>query len=159
MKPLHTWLSAPGFLGTGAARGSDLLVVGLLALVLLVVLGLLAVRKGHLRRHALCMGSATVLLVAVVVLFTSWTRAGGPRGGRPVGGDLMGLHLALALLGVGLLPFTVGLGFPSLAYREGRSAGAAWPRRHRRLGLITAALLSATAATGLLVYAWRYLRA
>lgn len=157
MNPLHRWLSEPGFLHTGAARGSDLLLLGLLLLVLLVGLGLRAARRGQHRRHALCMGGATLILLLVVGLFTGWTRAGGVRGGRPVASDLMGLHLGLATAGVALLPPAAALGLAALAYREGRSRGARWPRRHRLMGIGVATLLGATAVTGVLVYALRYL--
>ncbi|HJV91624.1 MAG TPA: DUF420 domain-containing protein [Holophagaceae bacterium] len=157
MTPLHTWLSAPGFLGTGAARGSDLLLLGLVALVVLVGLGLRAARRGLYRRHALFMGSASLILPLVVVIFTGWTKAGGPRGGRPVLPDLLGVHLMLATLGLAVMPVAVGLGLAALRYREGRSRGAAWPRRHRLAGYAVATLLGTTAITGILVYGWRYL--
>ena len=156
MNPLHRWLSEPGFLGTGAARGSDLLLLGLLLLAALVAVGLHAARRGFLRRHALCMGGATLILLLVVTVFTGWTRAGGLRGGRPVARDLMGLHLALATGGLVLLPVTVSLGGIALAARRGRIRALAWPRRHRALGYGTALLLGATALTGILVYALRY---
>lgn len=159
MNPLHRWLSEPGFLLTGAARGSDLLLLGLLVLGILVTLGLRAARAGLHRRHAAFMGGATLILLLVVTLFTGWTRAGGARGGRPVAGDLMALHLTLATAGVALLPFTAILGLAALAYREGRSRAARWPPRHRALGLGAALLLGATALTGILVYVLRYLRA
>lgn len=157
MNPLHRWLSEPGFLGTGAARGSDLLLLGLLLLVALVAMGLRAARRGLFRRHAACMGGATFILLLVVTLFTGWTRAGGLRGGQTVARDLMGIHLVLATMGLALLPITAGLGLAALATREARSRALAWPRRHRRLGYGTALLLAATALTGVLVYGWRYL--
>ena len=157
MSPLHHWLSEPGFWGSGAARGSDLLLVGLLALITLVGLGLRAARRGQFRRHAAFMGSASMILPLVVVIFTGWTKAGGPRGGRPTAPDLMGLHLSLATLGLTVMPLAVGLGLAALGYREGRGRNARWPRRHRIVGYLVATLLGATALTGILVYVWRYL--
>ncbi len=114
MNPLHHWLSQPGFFRTGAARGSDLLLLGLLVLITLVALGLQAARRGQFRRHAGFMGSAALILPIVVVIFTGWTRAGGPRGGRPISADLMGLHLFLASLGLAVVPVAVGLGLVAL---------------------------------------------
>lgn len=157
MNPLHHWLSEPGFFRTGAARGSDLLLVGLLALITLVALGLQAARRGQFRRHAGFMGSASLILPIVVVIFTGWTKAGGPRGGRPVSPDLMGTHLTLASLGLAVVPVAVGLGMAALRFREGRGRNARWPRRHRLVGYGVATLLGATGLTGILVYVWRYL--
>lgn len=157
MKPLHTWLSAPGFLGTGAARGSDLLVLGLLLLILTVSLGLHAARQGHFRRHAGLMAAASIVLLTVVGLFTSWTHAGGAREGRPLPTGLLPLHLTLAGLGLLVLMPTAGLGIWALGYRTGRPWKATAPTLHRRAGFLTAALLTTCAGTGLLVYAWKYL--
>jgi uncharacterized membrane protein YozB (DUF420 family) len=103
------------------------------------------------------MGAASLILPLVVVIFTGWTKAGGPRGGRPVTPDLMGMHLSLATLGLGVMPVAVALGLAALAFREGRSRQAQWPHRHRFVGYAVATLLGATALTGILVYAWRYL--
>ncbi len=157
MTPLHPWLSEPGFFGTGAARGSDLLLVGLLVLAALVGLGLREARRGHFRRHAACMGGASLILPLVVWIFTGWTKAGGPRGGRPTAPDLMGVHLTLATLGLAIMPLAVALGVAALRFREGRHRDARWPRWHRAVGYGVATLLGATALTGILVYVWRYL--
>lgn len=157
MSPLHTWLSAPGFLGTGAARGSDLLVLGLVLLIMTVSLGLHAARQGYFRRHAMLMGTASSVLILVVLLFTSWTHAGGAREGRALPTGLLPLHLTLAGLGLLVLLPTAGLGLWALGYRSGRPWFAGAPALHRRAGFLTAILLTTCAGTGLLVYAWKYL--
>jgi len=107
----------------------------LLPAALLLTLGLRAARRGEPRRHAHLMAAAFALVALRVVL------------------ALPGLSALERGAGVGLLACgagTMALGRTALAWREGRSRQAAFPRFHRAAGAATLILLAFAATAWLM---------
>jgi hypothetical protein len=109
----------------------------LLPAALLLALGLRSVRRGDPRHHGHLMTAAVTLVGIRLALPFPYL----PRTHRSLG---LGL-LALAAL-------TILLGRQALAWREGRSRRAAFPRLHRAAGAATLVALTLGAVAWLL---WR----
>jgi lysylphosphatidylglycerol synthetase-like protein (DUF2156 family) len=103
--------------------------------VLLLALGLRAVRRGEFRVHGHLMAAAIALLGLRLTL----AFPGLPR-----------LHRGAGLAVLGLAGLTILLGRQALAWREGRSRQAALPRIHRAAGACTLIAVTLAAAAWLL---------
>lgn len=161
------WLSSPGFLGTGAPRFSDIVVIALLLVLAGFILGLRAAGRGEYRTHARWMGTTYLVLAAVVSLFVTWTRLApqplSPRLlasalRRAIYSGLMPTHIGISLMGLALGLASVPLGRLALSQRAAaRNLAPRWGRPHRVVGVLAFSLLALTSLMGLGIYALRYL--
>ena len=99
----------------------------LLPAALLLALGLRSVRRGDPRHHGHLMAAAFTLVgIRLVLPFPYLPHA----------------HRSLGLALLALAAATILLGRQALAWREGRSRRAAFPRLHRAAGTFTLVMLA-----------------
>ncbi|NBS32942.1 MAG: DUF420 domain-containing protein [Planctomycetia bacterium] len=146
-----------GFLGTRASFGMDVVVVGLFALLPVLALSVLMVRRGRYQIHkALQIFIMTALLAAIIVfevdirLISDWRVRAAASSYWPVGvGVALGIHLIFAVSTLVLLlwAFIEAL----LRFPKPPVPGSHSPQ-HRRIARWAAADLLATAITGGIFY-------
>ena len=146
-----------GFLGSRASVGMDVVIVGLFALLPVLAVSILAVRRGLYQLHkTLQLVIIGALLAAIVVfevdirLISDWKVRAAPSPYWPVGvGTALAIHLVFAVSTLVLLLWVLVEAlrrFPAPPQPNPHS------RRHRLMARCAAADLLVTTVTGLIFY-------
>ena len=127
-------------LGTDAPWAVELFLVVQVATLPVLVIAIACAAKGKIRAHATLMVSAFAAFLLSLIAFEWTVRTMDDKPALP--GLVLAIHLLFAL--PGLVLWSVQLFRAKRAYSE--------PERHRRLGRIVLALLTATIVTGVWVF-------
>jgi uncharacterized membrane protein YozB (DUF420 family) len=142
-----------GFLGSRASIGMDVVIVGLLLLLPVLLISIIAVKRGHYRLHkALQIFIMTALLAAILIFeidirfFSDWRIRAAPSPYWPIGvGTSLAVHLVFAVSTLVLLLWVLIEAFWKFPKPP---VPGSHSKNHRRMARLAAADLVLTAVTG-----------